>query len=308
MSESEKDPGLVRFLEMVSSDKKAMELFEKWRWGNCRTCPRCNCDETINAVHKSMPYWCPKCRKYFSVKIGTIMERSKIGYQKWMIALYELLFTKKSKSSIELGRLLEITQKSSWFLGHRIRTGFPDEIIKAFIAEIDEMYAGGLEKYKHVDKKLKKGRGGVGKTPVLGILDREKNQVKLQVIPDAKVATILKLIKEYVKPGGTIYTDDAKVYKCLENHGFLHESVNHSEGEYGRDDVHTNGIESVWTIPRRIIHGIYHKTSPKHLQLYMYEFAFRKNTVGQKVMEKIERAFSGFVGKRLMYKDLVATS
>ena len=178
-----------------------------------------------------MPYWCPSCRRYFSVRIGTALERSKVPLRKWAYAVYLEMTSLKGISSMKLHREIEVTQKTAWFMLHRIRKtwGQEHEGLFAGPVEVDETYMGGKEANKHGKKKKRLGRGGVGKSAVVGAKDRATNEVRAEVVEGTDAETLQGFVVDHAEPDATIYTDEASAYKGLP---FEHESVRHSTGEY----------------------------------------------------------------------------
>ena len=299
---------LTKLIRMFPNDLEAERWFEGRIWPKGPYCPKCGSFNVQTPIkHTSMTHRCRDCKdKYrFSLKTGNVMEGTKLGYQTWAIALYLVMTNLKGVSSVKLHRDLEITQKSAWHLAHRLRKTMADDAHNfAGPSEVDESFWGGKEKNKHSSKKLKAGRGPVGKTPVAGIKDRTTNKVMARVVPDTSAATLQDFVSDSTKDGSTVYTDDAVAYKGLKNRE--HESVKHSVGEYVRDMAHTNGIESFWAMMRRGQHGVYHKMSPKHLQRYVFEFAGRHNIRSADTEDQMAFTAKRMIGRRLKYETLTA--
>lgn len=299
---------LVDLCDMFPDDDAAEQWFEKNIWGDKheeRECPKCGCPDTYDAPHKTMRYRCRQCLRYFSVKVGTVMESSKLGYRKWAIAVYQFATNVKGISSMKLHRDLGIGQKAAWFMVHRLRESWKqlagvDQMEGP--VEVDEVYLGGLEKNKHASKRVARRQGGAGKQAVVGIKDRLTGIIRAVPVPETTQARLTDFIHKHIKPGAKIYTDDNVSYRGLPNH----ESVNHSAGEYVRDQVHINGMESFWALLRRGYNGIFHHLSKKHLHRYVNEFAGRLHARVMNTIDMMREMARGMVGKRLTYEQLIA--
>ena len=297
---------LVELMQRFPNNKAAEEWLISTRWPDGIRCPHCESENVqVEAKHPTMPHRCRSCRKYFSVRTGSVMQDSNISYQKWVLAFYLMNVNLKGVSSMRLHRELGLSQSSAWHLGHRIRQCWKEQrqSLDSSEAEVDEAYIGGLEKNKHAKKRLRLGRGTVGKTVVAGSRDRKSKRIAAEVVPDTKTPTLQGFVKKHVRQDGILYSDDAQAYENLE---WLskHEAVKHSIGEYVRDKAHTNGMESFWAVLKRGIDGCYHRLSPKHLQRYVDEFSGRHNSRGRDTIDQMCATVRGLVGKRLQYREL----
>ena len=300
---------LIEITRMFPDDATAEQWFVEQRWPDGVRCPKCGSENVQERpTRKPQPYRCRSCRKDFSVKTDTLMHGSPMGFQVWAIAIYLMTTHLKGASSMKLHRDLKITQKSAWYLAHRIRETWEDNTPAPFAGpvEVDETYMGG--KRKNMSNAKRKalagtGRGAVGKTAVVGAKDRETKHVRAKVVESTDKPTLQGFVIEHTAPDATVYTDDAAVYEDLP---FPHEAVKHSVSEYVRDQAHTNGVESFWSLLKRGYHGTYHKMSPKHLGRYVTEFSGRHNDRPQDTIDQMSAIASGMAGKRLRYRQLIA--
>jgi transposase-like protein len=295
------------FQSHFNTEEKCREYLEQQRWGNTPACPCCGSTNVKRFATNNRIFKCreKECRNKFSVTVGTIYENTKIPLQKWFLATYILAVHSKGISSLQLAAWLGVTQKTAWHLNHRIRemlTANAPELLEG-IVEIDETYVGGSQSNKHASKRTVKGGAG-GKAMVLGAVERGGN-VKARVIAKTDATNIIPTIKEFVATDSIMVTDEHNAYNKL-HLDYTHKRVNHREKEYVRYEdikVHTNSIEGFWNILKKQINGIHHSVSPKHLQRYCDESAFRYNHRKAFQDERFADALANCEGT-LKFKDL----
>lgn len=298
---------LLDLVKAFPDEDACFSHLEKLRWEGDVVSPF----DATSKVYKCAGHkWkCKNTNKYFTVKNGTIFEDTKIPLQKWFMALYIFSSHKKGISSHQLARDIDVTQKTGWFLLHRLRYAFAHPNFQAMVSgivEIDETFVGGKEANKHKEKKTpgNQGRSTKTKTAVVGVLERGGNVVA-QVVPAVDAATLLPLIEATVEPGSTIVTDEYQVYRKVAQ-VYTHEFVRHSAKEFVNGRAHTNGLEGFWSHFKRMIDGVYHNVSMEHLQSYVTEFSLRWNTRKSGTADRFNLILGNVAG-RLTYKALIHT-
>ena len=298
-----------QLFEIIPDEATAEKWIEGIIWGwDKRNCGHCSATDTVETKSgKPMKYRCRTCGKYFNVRTGTFLQGTHIALDDWIYAIYLMMTNLKGVSSMKVHRELGITQKSAWHMMHRIRNSMdvvpPNTFQFSGEVEVDETYIGGKEGNRHSSKKLRLGRGPVGKKPVIGARDRESGYVKAKVIDRTDRKTLHGFINENVAIKSQIYTDEAHAYKGLID--YEHKSVSHSAGEYVKDQASTNGIESFWAMVKRGYVGTYHKMSFKHLHRYVQEFTGRNNARKINTWVQIMLVIGNMANTHLPYKELI---
>jgi transposase-like protein len=309
------DLNLATLLPLFNDESKAREFIEAKRWPKGPVCPHCDCKEVYKLTAKpgsKKPvrpgvYKCKACRKQFTVRIGTIFEESLIPLSKWLMAIHLMTSSKKGISSHQIAREVGITQKSAWFLCHRIREAMKQQPMAGMLqgtVEVDETYVGGKPRPQSGKPKSKRGRG-TSKKPVMVLVERDGSAHSVPVdLVDSK--TLKNQIAVNVAKEAIIMTDEFPSYNGLDEEYARHEFVTHSAGEYARTTkdgllVHTNTAESFFALLKRGHYGTFHQLSKQHLHRYCNEFGFRWNQRKVSDGERMVAAIEGAEGRRLMY-------
>lgn len=295
---------LVDAIRYFADPDVCREFVAAMRWPNGVMCPRDGCGSTAVHFIVSRGIWrCNGCKKQFSVKVGTIFEDSPISLDKWLPAVWMVTASKKGVSSYQMARSLGVTQKTAWFMDHRIRFAMKIESFDNPLSgtvEADETWVGGKEKNKHEGKKSHRGPLA-DKALVMGMLERN-GQVRAMVVHSTRRSELERQIFANVAPGSIVYTDALKSYRALRA-TYQHDFIDHA-AEYVRGRVHTNGIENFWSLFKRMIIGTYHQVSDDHLDRYVDEESFRFNTRDQGDGERFANTTRRISGKRLTYAAL----
>jgi transposase-like protein len=306
MSQSKLPTTLQEAIRFFADPQRCLDLLSAMRWPHGPVCPKCNSQRY--GFLKSRSVWqCKDCRKQYTAKLGTIFEDSPIPLDKWFCALWMITSAKNGVSSYEVGRSLGVTQKTAWFMMHRVRLALQKGSIDRKLmgdVEADEIYIGGNARNMHGDKRLKMLRteGRFRKAVVIGMLER-KGEVRTEVLNRASGQLIERAIRAHVVPGSTLFSDQANAYAKV-GRDYAHKVINHAE-EYVRGNVHTNSVESFWSLLKRGIKGTYVSVEPFHLFRYLDEQSFRFNTRKDNDQGRFMSALSSIQGKRVEYKDLI---
>ncbi len=292
---------LVKLVEQFGSDEKCRDYLEAVRWPDGPVCPRCHAT-SITTLEGREQFECNKeqCRYRFSVTVDTIFHGSHVPLWKWFITIYLMLESRKGVSANQIKRTVKVTYKTAWYLCHRVRDAMKDQDSAALggTVEADETWVGGIqtnqEYWEH----------GSNKTVVAGVFQRD-GKVRLKVIPNASKLVIQQFVEANIRPDTVaIYTDESSAYRGIGDKDTKHEAVNHSRMEWARGDVHTNGIENVWSLLKRSIVGAFHHVSSKHLDAYCDELEWRFNN--RKNDHLFRDTLQQMVGAdRLPYRTLV---
>ena len=293
-------------------EEAAYAYVEARLWPHGATCPKCGERERVSKMGGKSTrigtYKCYACRKPFTVKVGTIFESSHVAMTLWLQAIYLMCASKKGISSNQLHRTLGVTLKTAWFMSHRIREAMREGDLSPFgstggAVEVDETFIG---KEPGVTK-APNARGGAHKMKVLTLVDRDAGRARSFVVDDLKKTTLIPILRENIAKEALILTDEARQYQGLATDPAWsgHDWVNHSAGEYGRGEVHTNTVEGFYSVFKRGMKGVYQHASKRHLHRYAAEFDFRYNNRianGVNDVDRADNALSGVVGKRLTYR------
>jgi len=305
---TDRDEIIARIPAACSNEAAAVKFFEDMRWGDTPACPRCGdtnvytMKDAATGKRQADHRWrCRGCKQQFTVRIGTVLEESRIPLRHWAYAFWRASTSKKGASALEIKRHTGLGYKSALFLMHRIRLAMSSEPTGALggTVEVDETYVGGKPRYRSATNP----RGHTHKTPVLALVERGGN-VRARVVADVTVATLKAAVREHVKPSARLMTDEYVGYKGLgREFAGGHETVKHSAHEYARGDATTNTVEGFFSLLKRGVYGTYHNVSKRHLHRYVSEFEFRYN--GRKLTdgERTRLAIRGAEGKRIMYRD-----
>ena len=305
MSTKKQPKSLLEAIRYFADLDVATEFVAKLRWPNGPHCPRCG-SVSYSYVSTRRLWKCKDCKKQYSVKVGTIFEDSPLGFDKWLPAVWLIANSKNGVSSHELGRALGVTQKSAWFMLHRIRLAMQSGTFDKLDGEveIDETFIGGKARNMHAAERKRKitGTGFTDKTIVLGVRQRD-GEVRATVAADRKRGTLHEHVTGNVQPGARVYTDQLTAYSGL-GRDFSHETVDHAE-RYVDGQVHTNGIENFWSLLKRGLHGTYVSVEPFHLFRYLDERVFTYNQRDLTDLGRFAAVLGTVAGRRVTYAELI---
>ncbi|MFN0016975.1 MAG: IS1595 family transposase [Pirellulaceae bacterium] len=296
---------LLEAARHFSDPEVCVQFVKKFRWIDGATCPHCGSKK--NRYIKTRRKWCCKdCKKQFSVIVGTVFEDSKIQLDKWMLAVWMLANCKNGVSSWEIHRAIGVTQKTAWFMLHRIRLAMQNGSFEKLKGEVeaDETFIGGKARNMHKGQRKVKGSGTMGKEVVMGLLDRHTRQVRVKHVEGTKKKHTAAEVRSHVEPGSEVFTDALKSYSGLSDE-YVHGFVDHAE-KYVDGKIHTNGLENFWSLLKRAVKGTYVSIMPFHLFRYLDEQSYRFNKRDGHDSERFMEVLMGIKNKRLMYKDLIA--
>ena len=297
---------LLEMMREIPDEQTAIDHFTAIRWKQGEFCPHCGSTRVYHFADKRT-HKCGDCRKRFSIRVGTIFEDSKLPMRTWMLAIWLITSHKKGIASTQLAKDLGITQKSAWFVLHRLRHAAQTQSFNRPLTgevEADETFIGGKEKNKHAWQRTGGKQGGAGKVAVLGILQRE-GELRTGLTPSLSARNVQSAVRDNVEAGSLVLTDEHPSFRGL-SRDYIHHTVNHSAGEYVRKFyIHTNGIESVWALFKRQIIGTHHYLSPKHLSRYLGEMTWRFNRREVGEGARVNMLLDQSAG-RLRYKELIA--
>lgn len=302
---------LIEAVNYFADEDVALEFVANLRWPDGeQVCPRCGVVDEHYFLKTRRIWKCKDCGKQFSVKLGTIFEDSPISLSKWLPAMWMLVNCKNGISSYELARAIGVTQKTAWFMLHRIRLAMQSDSFEKMDGdvEVDETFIGGKARNMHAAKRERviQGTGGMGKVAVMGLLERhgeDGSRVRVRVVETTRKPELQGHVLEHVEAGASVYTDALRSYDGLAA-DFIHKVIDHAE-RYADGVVHTNGLENFWSLLKRAIKGTYVSVAPFHLYRYLDEQSYRFNARKGTDKTRFMAALSQVVGRRLTYDELI---